>query len=97
MNEKPLISIIMPAYNSEKFIEEAIKSVINQTYENWELIVINDASTDKTKEKILQIAEHENRICYFDNPQNLRVSKTRKRAVSLAKGEWLAFLDSDDM
>lgn len=96
MNEKPLISIIMPAYNSEKFIEQAIESVINQTYENWELIVINDASVDETKEIVLKIAEHESRIRYFDTPQNLGVSKTRNKAVSFAKGEWIAFLDSDD-
>ena len=97
MNKEPLVSIIMPAYNCEKFVADAIKSVIDQVYKNWELIVINDASTDCTKDVITEIAMSDSRILYCENEKNMGVSKTRNRGINLAKGEWIAFLDSDDM
>lgn len=97
MEKEPFISIIMPAYNCEKFIEQAIESVIDQTYQNWELIIINDASIDATKDIVLKISNAENRIRYFENGQNLGVSETRNKGVSFAQGEWVAFLDSDDI
>lgn len=91
-----LISVIMPAYNAEKYIEEAINSVIHQTYSNWELIIVDDCSKDGTACKIRPFLE-DSRISYLKNESNRGVSFTRKRAVEAAKGEWVAFLDSDDV
>lgn len=91
------ISIVMPAYNAEKTIEDSIKSVINQSYSDFELIIIDDCSTDSTSRIIERIAKEDSRIAFYKNPKNSGVSNTRNRAISLAKGEWIAFLDSDDL
>ncbi len=91
-----MISIIMPAYNAARYIEEAIRSVIAQTYTDWELIIIDDCSTDNT----LQIVEPYVRQCqnihYHRNKENCGAARTRNRGVKAAAGEWIAFLDSDD-
>lgn len=92
-----MISIIMPAYNSEKYIGKAIDSVLKQTYSDYELIVIDDCSTDNTYKIIQTKAKEDMRIHIYQNTENVGVSKTRNRAVSLANGEWIAFLDSDDI
>ena len=98
MQEKnPLISIIMPAYNSERTIEASIRSVLAQTYESWELIVINDASADGTPDIVNSYASQDSRIKGVTNTTNSGVSYSRKRGVALASGEWIAFLDSDDL
>lgn len=91
------ISIVMPAYNAEKFITGSIRSVVNQTYEDWELVVVNDGSTDNTRELVLGFAKRDARISLIDNPANLGVTKTRKLGVEQAKYSWIALLDSDDM
>jgi len=93
----PLISIIMPAYNSEKHIKDSIKSAINQTYKNWELLVINDNSKDKTAKIIQDFSDKDNRIKIINNQINLGVSKSRNKGIKLAKADWVAFLDSDDL
>ncbi len=90
----PFVSIIMPSYNSNKTIKEAIESVLNQTYENWELIVVDDCSTDNTIEIVQAIEDH--RIHILLNEKNRGVSYSRNRAIHEAKAEWIAFLDSDD-
>ncbi len=90
------ISIVMPAYNAERTISQAIHSVMDQTFQDWELIVVNDQSRDNTKNTILDLAKCDSRIRYIENEKNLGVSKTRNRGVSLALGQWIAFLDSDD-
>lgn len=95
--EEPLISIIMPAYNCEKFIMEAITSVIEQTYKSWELIVIDDGSKDNTVSIIKELSNKDDRIRFYINEENKGVSATRNRGISLANGDWIAFLDSDDM
>ena len=95
--KNPLISIIMPAWNSEKTIAESIQSVLSQTYETWELIVINDASGDRTADIIHSYATEEPRIKILTNNTNKGVSYSRKRGVFAAEGEWIAFLDSDDL
>ncbi|SDL28405.1 Glycosyltransferase involved in cell wall bisynthesis [Clostridium cochlearium] len=92
-----LVSIIMPAYNCERYIEDAINSVIAQTYNSWELIVIDDGSKDNTVRIIEELSNKDYRIRFYKNEKNLGVSETRNRGISLAKGEWIAFLDSDDM
>ena len=93
---QPLISIIMPAYNCERFIEAAIRSVMMQTYHNWELIVIDDASTDATFDIVCRMMEKEPRIRGIQNPTNMGAARTRNLGLDLALGEYVAFLDSDD-
>ena len=92
-----LISIIMPAYNCEKYIEDAINSVIAQTYNSWELIVIDDGSKDNTIKIVEGLSDKDKRIRFYKNEKNLGVSETRNKGISFAKGDWIAFLDSDDM
>lgn len=97
MNERILVSIIMAARNAEDTIEEAVRSVVRQTYYDWELIVIDDGSQDGTCCKMERMAEKEQRIRFKRNQTNLGVSRTRNRGISIAKGDWIAFLDSDDI
>ncbi|WP_300261644.1 glycosyltransferase family 2 protein [uncultured Cloacibacillus sp.] len=92
----PLVSIIMPAYNCEKYITEAIASVVNQTYPSWELIVIDDGSQDNTVNIVKGLVLKDKRINLYQNERNMGVSKTRNKGISVAKGQWIAFLDSDD-
>ena len=94
MNEIGMISIIMAAYNAEKTIEEAIESVINQTYNGWELIIVDDCSTDRTETIVKQFSDP--RIRYIKNAENSGVSITRKVGLDASKGVWIAVLDSDD-
>lgn len=91
-----LISIIMAAYNAEKTIEQAINSVLSQTYTNFELLVINDCSKDGTVELVKSIAAKDSRVRLISNAKNSGVSYTRKRGLEEAKGSWIAILDSDD-
>ena len=93
----PRVSVIMPSYNAERFIEEAIRSVKDQSMTDWELLVIDDCSTDNTVRIIQKLADEDNRIIFLRNPQNLGVSKTRNRGIDLAKGRFIAFLDCDDV
>ena len=93
---QPLVSVIMPAYNAEKYIGEAIASVRAQTYENWELLILDDGSADRTAEIAQAYAQRDARIRVLRNPQNMGVARTRNRGFDLAQGEWIALLDSDD-
>lgn len=92
-----MVSIIMPAYNAEKTIRESIDSVRAQTVNEWELIVVDDGSKDSTAAILTECAAVDKRIRFFQNKKNSGVSYTRNRAVKLARGEWIAFLDSDDI
>lgn len=94
MDEK--ISIIMPSYNYAKYIREAIRSVINQTYTNWELIIIDDASTDHSLD-IIEEYLHDTRIKLIINDKNLGLAGTLKKGIEFAEGNWIAFLECDDM
>ena len=89
-------SIIMPSYNVEKYIEESIASVCNQTYNNYELIVVDDCSTDNTFNIISNIAKNNPNIKVYQTPTNMRQGAARNIALSKAEGEYLMFLDSDD-
>lgn len=93
MNE--LVSIVIPCYNAEKYIVETIKSVINQTYSNWELIIVNDGSTDSSLNIIKEFAANDNRISFIDK-SNSGVSDSRNKGLEKAKGNYIAFLDADD-
>ena len=93
---QPLVSVIMPAYNAERYIAESIQSVVDQTYDNWELIIVDDGSTDKTAETVQSFAASENRIKYIFQP-NSGQGKARNTAVENSTGSLIAFLDSDDL
>ncbi len=92
-----LISVIMPAYRAEKTVEQAIRSALSQSWQNLELIIVDDGSDDGTVEVIRRLAADEPRIRFFENEGNLGVSRTRVRAAEESRGKWLAFLDSDDV
>ncbi len=89
----PLFSVIIPTYNRKDFVCIALSSVLNQTYKNFELILIDDGSTDKTKEALSQYKDK--RITYFYQ-QNHGVAHARNRGIECARGDFIAFLDSDD-
>lgn len=91
-----LISIIMPAYNVENYIGKSIESIIDQEYSNWELIVVNDGSTDNTCEVVTAFTLRDSRIKLL-NQENRGVSSARNRGINAATGEYLAFLDGDDL
>ena len=91
-----LVSIITPVYNAEKYLEETILSVINQSYKNWELLLIDDCSTDKSYEIIQEYLKIDKRIKYLKNERNSGPAITRNRGLENSKGEYIAFLDSDD-
>jgi teichuronic acid biosynthesis glycosyltransferase TuaG len=95
MND-PLVSIIMPAYNAEKFIEESINSVIGQTFTNWELVIIDDGSIDNTADIVKRHAINDHRIKYFYQ-ENGRQGKARNAGLKNSKGAFIAFLDADDL
>lgn len=97
MKDFGLVSIITPAYNCERFIAETIQSVINQTYRNWEIIIVDDCSADKTQEIVLSYQKKDTRILFLKNDNNEGSAFSRNRALSIAKGKWIAFLDSDDL
>ncbi len=86
----------MPSYNTGRFIAETINSVLAQTYENWEIIIVDDCSTDNTDEVVAQFLGDE-RIKYLKNEKNSGAAVSRNRALREAKGKWIAFLDSDDL
>ena len=94
MNE--LVSIIMPSYNTGKFIEKSIQSVVNQTYQNWELLIVDDCSSDNTDEVVKPFLS-DRRIHYYKNEKNSGAAVSRNKALREAKGRWIAFLDSDDL
>lgn len=91
-----LISIIMAAYNAEETIEKAIKSALCQSYQNIELIIVDDCSTDKTRMIISKCLDNDQRIHLVANDKKVGVSQSRSNALMQAKGEWIAILDSDD-
>lgn len=93
--EKGLVSIIMPSYNTAPYIRETIQSVLDQTYQDWELIIVDDCSTDNTDEVVASIKD--GRIRYLKNEKNSGAAVSRNRALREAKGRWIAFLDSDDL
>lgn len=93
---KDLVSIIMPSYNTERFIRETVKSVLAQSYTDWELIIVDDCSTDHTDDVIQEFLS-DDRIHYIKNEVNSGAAVSRNRALKAARGRWIAFLDSDDL
>lgn len=92
-----LVSIVMPAYNCEHFIGIALDSVINQIYQNWELLVVDDCSTDNTSQVVKEYVKKDNRIKYHKLERNSGAAVARNKAIDLATGKYMAFLDSDDV
>ena len=97
MNTAPEISLIMSVYNGEDYLSEAIESVLNQTFKDFELIVINDCSTDKTSEILKSFEELDNRVKVHTNEVNLRLPSSLNKAMTLAKGKYIARMDADDI
>ncbi|MDX1762241.1 MAG: glycosyltransferase family 2 protein [Christiangramia sp.] len=97
MKSNGLVSVIMPAYNSEAFIAESIRSVIQQTYQDWELLIIDDASTDATRNVISKLYQEDNRIRLLENSSNRGTHHTRNKGIKAAQGDFIAFLDADDL
>lgn len=94
-SELPLISVIMPVYNGEKFLHEAIESILTQTYTNFEFIILNDGSNDSTESVILSYSD--SRIIYIKNEFNIKLIKTLNKGLDIAKGEFIARMDADDI
>ncbi len=91
------VSVVMPAYNAEAYIEAAVRSVLRQTWTDFELIVVDDCSQDATAEIVGRLAKEDSRVILLGNPKNAGVSASRNTGVAKAQGEWVAFLDSDDL
>ena len=92
-----LVSIITPSYNCSQYIENTINSVLNQTYKNWEMIIVDDLSTDNTRDVISAIAGKDPRVKLFVQEKNAGAGAARTKALELSKGRFVAYLDSDDI
>ena len=97
MQDKGLVSIIMPSYNCGRFVEKSIQSIQAQTYQNWELLFVDDCSKDDTLQTLMGLKENDKRIIVFQNSKNSGAAVTRNTALRAAHGRWIAFLDSDDL
>ncbi|MDI1304079.1 MAG: glycosyltransferase family 2 protein [bacterium] len=95
--EIPLVSIITPSFNSEKFIAETIQSVQNQTYQNWEMIIVDDCSSDETVSIVTKMTLLDNRIQLFQSEKNSGTGIARNTALTKCKGRYISFLDADDL
>ena len=96
MGDSMKVSIIVPAYNAEKFLSKSLDSIVNQVYKNLEIIVIDDASTDNTKNIIKEYANNDDRIIPFYQTENKGVSAARNVGLKVATGDYIMFVDSDD-
>lgn len=95
--ESPLVSIITPNYNCEKFINDTIESVLSQTYKNWELLIIDDCSKDKSLDRVQEFIKKDSRIKLIKMEMNSGAALCRNKGIEFAKGKYIAFLDSDDI
>lgn len=93
--KKPLVSVVMPLFNAENYVGDAVESILSQSYTNFELIIVNDASTDKSAACVQGILDR--RIVFVENEKNLGIVASRNRGLALAKGKYIAILDSDDI
>ena len=93
----PKVSVIMPAYNSEKYVGEAIESILNQTFIDFEFIILNDGSTDNTPKIVKEYAKRDKRIKFIDNKKNQGFIASLNQCLDVARGEYLAKMDSDDI
>lgn len=93
----PKVSVIIPAHNRKGFIENAVKSVLAQTYQDFEIVVVDDASTDGTRQLVTQLARDDSRIHFQHHQSNLGAQAARNTGIRASQGEWITFLDSDDV
>lgn len=96
-NQTPLVSVLIPCYNCEKYVEEAVMSIIKQTYSNLEILVIDDGSTDNTKSILQKLTQKDSRIRYIKNEENLKLIKTLNKGLDLCNGKYIARMDADDI
>ena len=97
MNKQNMVSIVMPTYKCGRFIAESIRSVQAQTYQNWELLIVDDCSNDGTIETVVDFKKEDSRIQLYQNSKTYGAAVSRSIALKNAKGRWIAFLDSDDL
>ena len=97
MDKTPILSVLMPVFNSEQFVAEAIESIMNQTFKDFEFLILDDASTDKSFEIIKDFEKRDSRIKVYQNEKNLGVVASRNKLLNLAKGKYIVWLDSDDI
>lgn len=95
--ELPLIYVVMSCYNREKYVVEAIESILNQTYTNFEFIIIDDCSTDNTFEIVKEYAKKDNRILALKNDKNYCYVHSLNKGIEIAKGKYIARMDDDDI
>ena len=93
----PRVSVLMPTYNAEKYVSAAIESILNQTFTDFEFIIINDGSTDNTLQIVRDYAKQDKRIKFIDNKKNSGIAKVRNQLLDIAKGTYIAYQDSDDI
>ncbi len=97
MDKSPLVSVILPCYNAEVFLKEALDSILEQSYSNIEVILIDDGSTDQSAKVYVQKSKEDSRLKIYNNPSNLGLIKTLNKGILLAKGEFIARMDADDV
>lgn len=97
LNKKDLISVIMPVYNREDYLDDSIQSILKQSYSNFEFIIIDDCSTDGSKNKIKSYVKKDKRIIFIENKKNICAAKSFKKGFNIAKGAFIARMDSDDI
>jgi glycosyltransferase involved in cell wall biosynthesis len=95
ISTSPRVTVLMPVYNAEKYLHEAIQSILNQTWKDFEFLIINDGSTDSSEQIILSYSD--NRIRYYTNPGNLGIIETLNKGIQLSNGEYIARMDADDI
>lgn len=95
--KEELVSIVVPVYNAEKFLEDTINTVLNQTYENWELIFVDDCSADNSVNIIRKSMKRDKRIKLICNKVNSKAAISRNKGIEAAKGKYICFLDADDI
>ena len=95
--EKKLVSIIVPVYNAEKYLEDTINTIIRQTYGDWELLLIDDCSTDSSCEIIQKHIKKDNRIKYYKQEKNMGPACARNRGIDISEGRFVCFIDADDI
>lgn len=96
MKSNPLVSVLIPSYNSGPYLDDSIGSILKQTYENWELIIVDDCSTDNSVDVAKKYTEKDKRIRVFENKKNLGISGNMNNGIKYCNGEYIAVLDADD-
>lgn len=95
-NNNPFFSIIVPAYNVQQYLEKSLNSILSQTFKDYEIVLVNDCSTDNTEQLCNQYRNNHNQIKYIKNKENIGLAATRNVAMQNSTGDWFVFLDSDD-